>query len=475
LCLIALVSSCCRPPPAELLDPPFCALQRAQEEALITDPLLAEADWVEEEWWNLFCDEQLATFIALAFERNPTLQAVEANIALAFTNANRMRASLFPYIFWGGDVGRQKLSETGIIPLGNNTSVPIPASSVIPIYFTQYESQINLNYNFDLWGKNRNAFRAALGEAQAKIADRAFARLQLGIAVADLYFQLQVLYQREEVYRSLVDNRTEYLALVKKQLQDNVEDIRAVNTAEANLADIKATLFHIEGEIAVNEHQLKSYLAGDFMEEVYPICIDRKVLPKVPIPANLPLRLIAHRPDIIAQLWLIESAGKQIDVARAGFYPDFNLTSFFGFQTIHFQELLRWPSSYFNVDPAFTLPIFDGGRLLANLESSEVNYDLAIYKYNELVLQAAREVLDGFTVLRSQEEQLKAYDTKRAFEEKNCSLVRLRVAHNMDSHLDYLSCRETFLLAQDGELTSLAGTYHALLLLIKSLGGGYEA
>ena len=111
------------------------------------------------------------------------------------------------------------------------------------------------------------------------------------------------------------------------------------------------------------------------------------------MPHNLPLHLISQRADIAAQIKLIQSAGDLIKVAEAGFYPDFNLNAFFGFQTIHFAQLFKWDSTFFNVDPAMTLPIFDGGRLIADLRKSEIDYNGAILQYNQLVIDAASEVL----------------------------------------------------------------------------------
>lgn len=236
----------------------------------------------------------------------------------------------------------------------------------------------------------------------------------------------------------------------------------------------KQVLLEIQADIAVNEYQLKTYLAGQFDETINDIQIDEQPLPKIPLPGDLPLSLIARRPDITAQLWLIESAGKQIEVAKAGFYPDFNIIALFGFQTIHLHELFNWKSCYYNVDPAFSLPIFDAGRLSANLTASEINYDIAIYRYNALVLNAVRDVLDGLTLLRNADLQLKEAQSKVKQQEDLLQLTILKKQNHLSSELDFLVSQQAVLISQNVEITTLGRKIQAMLSLIKALGAGYK-
>lgn len=480
LSLLFLCTNCSHHRAAEPLETPTYALSQALQEA-DQDPGIVKTDCIPEEWWLIFQDDQLTSFIQKTLERNPTLQKARANILLAATVADRVKAVLYPDIGWGADISRQKLSETAIIPFKDFRATPgtpnVAPGGVagIPVYFTQYETEFTLSYNFDFWDKNRNTLLAAVGEVKARMADEVFARLQLAISVAQVYYQLQIDYKRKEIARALSENQAQYLDLIQKRLQGNLDSMLTVHVAQSNLASTQQSLLQIEGDIAVRENQLRAYLADHFEESIYSVPIAARPLPQVPMPIDLPLHLIAKRPDITSQLWLIESAGKQIEVAKAGFYPDFNLTAFFGYQTIHLHEFFKWPSSYYNIDPAVTLPIFDGGRLLANLHNSEVNYDLAIYQYNQLLLNAVREVLDGLAILRNREQQLQENIKKANYQEQLFQLTNLRVTHNLNSGLDYLISQQNMLVAQDQAMISLGSTLQAILALIKAVGGGYDA
>lgn len=464
---------------------------RSIPEEVITQALEENTESVEftsctpECWWELFQDEQLTSFISLALEQNPSLQQAYAKILLASANADRVRSTLSPSIFWAADVSRQKLSETGLIPFiqSPTPNLPSPAppqlaatggAAGIPVYFTQTETEFNFSYDFDLWRKKRNTWSAALSEVQARIADEAFARLELAIAIAQTYYQLQIDYQRLHIANKLVELNDNFVELTHDRLKGNLDQAGSLQTAKTNLSSAKQNALQKQASIDVAENMLRSYLAGSFNEAIFVRPIEKKPLPYVPVPCDLPMRLIAKRPDIVAQLWMIESAGKQIEVAIAGFYPDVNINALFGLQTIHINKLLQWPSVFYNVDPAISLPIFDGGRLSANLLASEINYDLAIAEYDSKIINAVREVLDGLAVLHSNRQQLAEYKIKLQEQEKLFQLIKLKAENNLASNLDTIISESELLNVQDQELIALGQAYQAVLLLIKAIGGGYE-
>lgn len=482
LITLTLLSGCSDGYRAQMMTPPSPALDCAVYNAS-QDPLIAYSTPLPSDWWTLFQDDQLNAFITKAFAQNPTLDTARAKIFSARFLADKARSALYPNLSFGADVSRQKLSETGLIPFHQNpqslasdtTGLPTPGGvNGIPVYFTQYETEFLLTYEFDFWEKNQNTLKAAIGNMQATMADEIFARLQLGITLAKTYFQLQTAYQRREIYQKIVDNRRQYLQLIEKRLVNNIDSDIILDASRTKLFQAKQSLLQIEADIITFEFTLKYYLAGDFDENITPIEITEASMIKVPIPSDLPLNLIAHRPDIISQLWLIESAGKQIEVAKAGFYPNFSLGALFGFQTIHFSKLFRWPSAEYNINPAMNLPIFDGGLLRSNLHTSEVNYDLAIYHYNELIINAVKEVLENLALLRNSNEQRIEF-TKQSNQQQNIyELTRLRMLHHLNSQQDTLDAEMNRLIAQDQETVALGNTIQAILTLIKALGGGYE-
>lgn len=486
--LIAAMAACSPASPyrAEKQRLPSPALQAALQTAS-SSPALALHTPLPNNWWELFNDQQLADYILGALDKNPSLQKARAAILTSAYQAGIARSSLYPNLLWGADVSRQKLSETGLIPLNPTTGTAATAGAMgtatppiqpltagsngIPVYFTQYETELTLTYDFDLWGKNRHRLQAALGQMQAKIADQEFVRLQLSIAVARSYFSLQIAYQRQEVAQAMLANKMSYFALIGERVQNNIDNNLALYAAEADVATAKANVWQLQSEIDIAQHQLQAYLAGNFEEIAMPLI---QPLPRVPLPDDLPLGLIARRPDIIAKLWLISAAGKQIAVAQAGFYPDVNLYALLGLQTLQLNKLLEGRSGFFNVDPAVSLPLFDGGFRRSNLHEKESSYDEAVYEYNNLVLNAVQEVLDGITTVRHADEQWRQYEQNALLQLERDRLTHLLYSHNLASDLDQLTSRDSALTARDQELVALGQRIQAILSLIKALGGGYN-
>jgi MarR family transcriptional repressor of emrRAB len=132
------------------------------------------------------------------------------------------------------------------------------------------------------------------------------------------------------------------------------------------------------------------------------------------LPPNLPAGLLGHRPDIVAQRWRVEAAGKEITVAKARFYPDVNLVAAGGVASFGFSRMFTGENATGEFGPAISLPIFEGGRLRGNLRAQSAAYDVAVEAYNSAVINAFHEVADQVTSLRSLDRQLERTDAALA-------------------------------------------------------------
>lgn len=192
------------------------------------------------------------------------------------------------------------------------------------------------------------------------------------------------------------------------------------------------------------------------------------------LPGVLPSELLGRRPDIVAARWRVEAADKQIKVAKTRFYPSFNLTALAGVVAPNVGDLLKSSSTFAYIGPALSLPIFEGGKLRANLANTDAQYDLAVANYNQAVLDALRDVADQVNAVRSLAQQAhsqqQAVDTARsAFD-----LAQQRYRAGIGSYLDVLTAQSTLLQSQQQLAGLQSQQVQSSVRLSKALGGGFQ-
>jgi NodT family efflux transporter outer membrane factor (OMF) lipoprotein len=192
------------------------------------------------------------------------------------------------------------------------------------------------------------------------------------------------------------------------------------------------------------------------------------------LPSAIPSDLLGRRPDVVAQRWRVEAAGRDIDAAKGQFYPSVNLSALVGVQSITFSRLFAAGSDIPTFGPAIRLPLFDGGRLRGNLAARNADYDLALEQYNQTLIDSLREVVDQLASLRSVDAQRAQLDSALASAEQAYSLAMERYRAGIGSYLQVLAA-EAPLLEQKSLLSNLrAHELDLSIALIRALGGGFE-
>jgi NodT family efflux transporter outer membrane factor (OMF) lipoprotein len=199
------------------------------------------------------------------------------------------------------------------------------------------------------------------------------------------------------------------------------------------------------------------------------------VTPLPPPPAQIPAALLGHRADVVAARWRVESDLRGIDAAKAGFYPNINLSAFIGFDAIGLSNWLTAGSRTLGLAPAISLPIFDAGRLRAQLKGRTAETDEAIEQYNAGVLAALREVADALSSWRAVDLQLGEQRAVTRALDSASALALQRYQAGLSNYLTVLTAQSAALEQQRTLLDLQARAYSSEVALIQSLGGGYAA
>lgn len=247
-----------------------------------------------------------------------------------------------------------------------------------------------LRYHLDLWGQDNAVLEGAIGKAQAAETELADARLLLTSAVVKAYFEVAALVEKRKVTGKLLECRKQLTTLSKVRFNIGLKSAAPFYIEQAALKAVEEqqTAFHTEHELQKN---LLAVLAGKGPDWGRSISIQALAEPTLILPNDLPLRLLAHRPDVQAARMGVEAEAQEVKVAKTSFYPDINLVAFAGLHSVSISDvLLQGTCLVYAVGHSIDFPIFEGGRLRAQLGYQEAAYDEAVEVYNAHVLRAVR-------------------------------------------------------------------------------------
>ena len=457
------VGSCVKVPEHDLATSLSSSGVDEVRESALDSGLFAEGDELKWDWWLDFQDETLTQLIETALKSSPTLAHAQARFNAAAQIAWQKKAALFPQASFDPTDIWQHYAKDGFF----RTYAPdIPAMvNDIMIYFT-------FSYEVDFWGKYRDLFRAALGEMRARAAEKKQAELLVATSIAYTYEELQFLWKKKKILQEQEQIKREIESIRKERKKNALDSALFRLDAESNILDVSALLKEVEPKIEEHIHMLHQ-LAGLTQDEK--ISLYDRSLPciQVALPKNLSLDLLARRPDLAALKKRVEAAAKRIEAAKTDFYPNVNLTSLIGLESVFWSKLFGGKTYSGSLEPALHLPIFTAGRIKAQLMQQVAEFNEASYAYNALILQAAKEVADSLTTLISLSQEtdirLSSFEVAKTKEH----LTKRRLEHAIDDRISLLKAQYNT-LQMDLAVTALK--YASVLqkiLLIRALGGGY--
>jgi NodT family efflux transporter outer membrane factor (OMF) lipoprotein len=192
------------------------------------------------------------------------------------------------------------------------------------------------------------------------------------------------------------------------------------------------------------------------------------------VPANVPVELIGHRADLVAARWRVEAASKDIKSAKTEFLPNVNLGAMIGLVGLGGGNLFTMQNRFYEVAPAISLPIFDGGRRRANLSGKDAQYDVAVAQYNQTLVSAVNEISDDYDALNSVKQQIDAQQRAVDAASDAWKLSEQRYKSGIGSYLEALSVRQELLAAEQRMATLHAQQTDLNVQLIQALGGGFR-
>ncbi|MCB1074032.1 MAG: efflux transporter outer membrane subunit [Simkania sp.] len=421
-------------------------------------------DWPEWNWWVSFGDGQLSAFMDQAIADNPDLMAAISRVRSSEQEARKVRSVLFPQFNASFEDDYQHLSKDALIRF---------PPSPVPAVVNQINLKLNFEYEIDLFGKNRETYQAAIGEARAQRAEMSQAYLIVTVSLAQAYFDFQANLLRIDAQKEVVQAQKKLVELTEKRVLNNLDDAITLEKAVSNLLKDEELLTEYEKNLALSQSQIKILMGLSPDDEMKFQMPQAEYLRPFPLPENLPLNLLVRRPDLMMQIWKVEAAAHLIGAARAAFFPNINLAAFAGLESLTWAKLFSIESFAGLVAPAINLPLFTGWKLTAGLEQSFANYDTAVFDYNSLILKAAKEVSDGVKILQASNRETKFQMGVVGSLKKATDLTYARYENGVDNFLQVLEMKLELLQQVIREVDLQNIRHLSVLNLIRALGGGY--
>ena len=415
---------------------------------------------VAADWWKSFGDSRLDGLVEQALVGSPSLKLAQARVARAEAALSSQQASAGPQVSGDLSATRQRFSATSIYPPPLGGSIRTLATA-----------QVGASYEFDFFGRNRAAIEAAVGSQRAAQAEAQAARVALASAVVRQYVQLSRLQAQREVLQRSLQQREETLQLIQQRVQGGLDTAVELRQGEGALPDTRQQIEGLDEQIALARHALAA-LTAQPPEALATLDAPLRNVTLAPLPAVLPADLLGQRADISAARWRVEAAGADVRSAKAAFYPNINLTAFAGLSSIGLDRLVKSDSQQYGVGPALHLPIFDSGRLRANLRVKTADLDAAVESYNAAVIEAVHETADPISSLRAIERQQAEQNQAQGAAESAYDLALQRYRAGLSTYLTVLNAEAGVLNQRRQAVDLKARALDSQVALIKALGGG---
>ena len=417
------------------------------------------------DWWEVFRDDDLNGFEHDALQSNQTIKISVARLEQARALAAVQISTQFPQFSTGLSPERQRLS-------GNRPS--ISGFTVLgPVTQNTYTLPFTVNYELDIFGRRRRSIEAAQASYQSNAADLENVRLLITSELAGDFFSLRQLDTQISLLSRTVDALSKGLDLVNSRYHGGVASGLDV-AQEETLLDTTRTQLTLLNQQRKQFEDAIAVLVGKSAPDFHIAARELTVQPPT-LSAGLPSDLLERRPDIAEAEREMAVANAQIGIAKAAYYPSFNLFANGGWQAADIAKLASIQSTFWAIGANVAESIFTGGARRAQVQFAQAGYDATVANYRGTVLQAFQEVQDSLTGLstldQAYQQQQQAVDASR----RNLDIATNRYKGGLVSYLDVVTAQQT-LLTNEQELAILQGQKLVTsVLLVKALGGGWDA
>jgi len=420
---------------------------------------------VDAAWWKSFHDAELEALINRSAQSNLTLRIATARVREARAQREIAAAAEGPSLGSGGSFSRNRFSQEGFPPL--------PPS--VPLDFNLYRAGFDASWEIDVFGGTRRSVQAAEAGIMAAEFNRDDVLRSLFGEVARNYIVARAFQRRLEIARKNIEAQTEIVRRTQDRRQAGLTTELDVQQATALLAATEAQVPALETGFQNATFQL-DVLLGEPPGKVRAEISSAGVIPSAPpqVPVGLPSDLLQRRPDVRRAESELVAATARIGVAKADLFPRFSLTGAAGLESISASDWWTAGSRFWSAGPTVTWPVFQSGRIRANIRVQNARQEQAAAGYEQTALTAFADVEQALTAYAKEQLRHEALARSVQADQQALNLANDLYGHDLTDFLRVLSSERSLYESEDAVVQNEQNIALNLVALYKALGGGWE-
>lgn len=403
-------------------------------------------------WREVFRDAKLQALIEEGLANNVDMQAAALRVQEAKVMLTAAKLSYLPSI--------------NLAPQGTTTSMGGGN------YVKAYQLPVAASWEIDLFGKILNTKRGQkVAYEQSQYAEQAV-RSQIICGIANVYYSLLMLDRQVEI-------TTETAAIYK----ENVRVMEAMKiagmTTEAAVAQMRAASHQVEASLMDLKRQVRetenslAVLLAKAPQTIERSTLDEQVMPEE-LAAGVPMQLLENRPDVKMAEMTLAAAYYTTNSARAAFYPGLNITGMAGWTNGSGITVSNPGEFMLQALASLAQPIFNNGKLIANLKVSKAEEKIAQMNYQQTILEAGKEVSDALFLYDTADKKLSEHQAQVSEMQKAVEMNNDLFQAGKATYLEIITAQQSLLSAQLNEVSDTFQRMQAVINLYSALGGGRE-
>lgn len=426
----------------------------------------------EPRWWLNFNDPVLTQLIDQALTVNQDVKLAEARVREARALRQVAAAGRLPTVDFSVNAKRALTSEN-TVPPGSTAAVrffPPPGATT-----DMYQVGFDASWELDLFGRIGRQVEAAEANIGAAEADRHGAIVSVLAEIASNYVQLRGFQREVAIAQENLRAQQDSYEIARARHQGGFVTELDVGRAQAQVAVTASQLPILEASVQTAIHRI-SVLLDKQPGALAELLTAPTAIPQVgaAIRAGLPADLLRRRPDIRRAERQVAAAHANLGAATAELFPRISLTGVLGLQSVELSTLLKRGSLDWSLGAGIAQPIFEGGKLRANIAVQNAREEQALIQYQSTVLTALEDVENALATIASEEQAHKELATAVSVSATVVDLAKVRYESGLVDFLEILDAQRTLYANQNQLADAEVKLSVAQIALYKAMGGGWE-